>query len=292
MLFSQWDEQTQPTHYTACDIDFKQSDSKPNNWLLSGQIAVTEANRIDVTVIYYIRRCSGLPKNGGPYCVNVFDLYVNRSDQFIGHSDFYPDPLSNPMTYEKVAEIKQATDIRTSETINILVKEKHVILAFHNYGACSTLFSVKVTYNVCPDKSLSSRLMTLPRTVAPANDSQPLRVKGNCDKDTVQLSASLYVHCESNGVWNTTGLKGRCICKEDMENDEGICNGIFSLYLMKKWAMGLFLRPSDCIAEIKYTLCFSFLWIYNEALSGKVNLIRWVEMRIFRLEAWRFSERL
>ena len=234
-LFFQWNEQTQPTRYAACDINFKQSDSKPSNWLIGGQIEVNEANRIDVTVEYLIRSCSKLnPNNGGPYCVHVFDLYINQSDQFIGDQSDYPDPLINPVAYEKAAEIEQATEVRISETISIPVKAKHAILAFHNYGACSTLFSVNVTYNVCPSETLSGSLMSLPRTVAPANDSQSTRVRANCDKDAFQVSGSLYVHCKSNGEWNTTGLEGRCICKEDMQNNEGICKGAFFLYIMGK----------------------------------------------------------
>ena len=214
-----------PTRYSACDVDLKQSDPQPNNWLLSDQIVVGEANRIDITVQYNIRSCSTFPNNGGHYCVNVFDLYVHQSDQFIKDSTLYPDPLSNSVAYERIAEIKQTTDKKASETISVLVKEKHVILAFHNYGACCTLFSVKVTYNVCPDDTLSNSLVSLPRTVAPANDSEPTRVEGNCDEDTVQVSGRLYVHCESNGEWNTTELEGRCICKEDMQNNDGICKG-------------------------------------------------------------------
>ena len=167
--------------------------------------------------------------------MNAFDLYVNQSDQLIADTPLYPDPLSNSLAYKRIAEINQTIDIRTSETISVLVKGKHVILAFHNYGACSFLFSVNLTYNVCPDETLTSSLMSLPRTVAPANDSQPVRVKGNCDKDTVQVSGSLFVHCESNGEWNTTELEGRCICKEDMQNNEGICEGILLfIYLMEK----------------------------------------------------------
>ena len=232
-LLLQWNQQNQPTRYSACDI-FQQSHSKPSNWLISGQIAVTEANRIDVTVKYFIRSCSKISNNGGPYCVQVFDLYINQSDQLIGDQPVYPDPLSNPMAYGKVAEIKQATDVEAFETITIRVKEKHAFLAFHNYGACSTVFSVIVTYNVCPDESLSSSLMSVPRTVAPANDSQPVRVKATCTKDTVQVSGSLYVHCESDGEWNITALEGRCVCKEDMQNIEGLCQGTLFLNLMEK----------------------------------------------------------
>ena len=156
-------------------------------------------------------------------------MYVHQSDQFIADPGLYPDPLSNSTAYEKVAEINQTTDIITSETKSILVKGNYVILAFHNYGACINLFSVKVTYNVCPDETLSSSLVSLQRTVAPANDSATIRVEGNCIKDAVQVSGSLFVHCESNGEWNTTGLEGKCICKEDLENNGGTCQGLLHL---------------------------------------------------------------
>jgi len=153
-------------------------------------------------------------------------LYVNQSDQFIADQGNYPDPLIDTTAYERVAEIKQAINSTNSETINVLVKGQYTILAFHNYGACSTLFCVKVTYNICPDETLGSNLVSLQRTVAPANDSDTIRVIGNCIKDAVQVSGSLSVHCDSNGEWNTTELEGvRCICKEDMENNGGICEG-------------------------------------------------------------------
>jgi len=150
-------------------------------------------------------------------------LYVNHSDQL--NADKFPDPLNNRKAYEKTAVIRQVPNKRSSETINVRVKGKYVILAFHNYGACTTMFSVQVTYNVCPDAILRNTLMILPRTVAPANDSNPIRVEGSCDKDTVYVRGSSFVYCQSNGVWNTSGLQGKCICKEDMQNVEGKCQG-------------------------------------------------------------------
>ena len=120
---------TTPDHkrYKACDIDLKQSDPQPNHWLLSDQITVSEANRIDITVKYLITSCSNIPpNNGGRYCVNVFDLHVNQSDQRITDQGLYPDPLSNSVAYKRVAEIK-ATDKITSETTSVLAKENHVI---------------------------------------------------------------------------------------------------------------------------------------------------------------------
>ena len=234
----QWERlTTTPPRYRACYVYLKQSDPQPNYWLLSDQITVSEANRIDITVKYRITSCSNFrPNNGGHYCLNVLDVYVHQSNQSIADMALYPDPLSNSVAYKRIAQINQ-TDKTASETISLLVKEKHVMLAFHNYGACSTLFSVKVTYNVCPDETLRSSLVSLPRTVAPANDSEPTRVEGNCDKGTVQVPGSLQVHCESNGEWNATGIEGRCICKEEMQpNDDGICIGnvvAFTLVSMK-----------------------------------------------------------
>ena len=211
-----------PPRYKACNVDLKQSDPQPNYWLLSDQIAVSEANRIDVTIKYLITSCSNIPpNNGGHYCVNVFDVYIHQSERSIKDQNLYPDPLRNSVAYKRIAEINQTTD----KTISVLAKEEQVILAFHNYGACITLFSVKVTYNVCPDETLRSSLVSIPRTVAPVNDSEPIRVEGSCNKDTVHVSGSLYVYCESNGEWNTTGLEGRCICKEDMQINDGICKG-------------------------------------------------------------------
>ena len=210
----QWERRTIPTRYTACNPNLQQS----NKWLLSDQITVSKANRIDITVTYQITSC--------PTCVNVVDLHVNQSDQVVSDKkDNYPDPLSDTAAYEKVAEIKQAIDSKNSETISVLVKGRYTILAFHNYGACSTLFSVKVTYNVCPDETLSRSLVSLQKTVAPANDSDTIRVEGSCIKDAVKVSGSLFAHCKSNGEWNTTGLEGRCICEEDMESNGGICEG-------------------------------------------------------------------
>lgn len=221
--FLQWTRNTNPTRYVACDVGLSLSNPHPDNWLISDQISIRDANRIDVTVDYFIRSCSTLGSDAGSFCNDAFDMYINHSNQLIGDKSQYPDPLSNRMAYEKTAVIRQATNKRFSETIGVLVKEKYVILAFHNYGACSTMFSVKVTYNVCPDETLSNSLMMLPRTVAPANHSKPIRVEGSCDKNTVRVPGSLFVYCQSNGSWNRSGLQGRCVCKEDMQNVEGKC---------------------------------------------------------------------
>ena len=220
--YLQWDRRSEnPLRYIVCRVDLTQSDPQPDSWLISDQIDVSKANRIDITVEYRIKGCSTFPNNGGYYCDDKLGLYVHQSDQFS-----YPDPLNNKAVYENLTEIRQPTNSTTFVTINSLVKGKHVLLAFHNSGACTTLYSVKVTYNVCPEETLSDSLVSLPTTVAPGNDSESIRVQGNCNKDAVHLAGSLYVRCQSNGEWNINGLEGRCICKEDTQNVGGKCGGM------------------------------------------------------------------
>lgn len=223
----QWGLQQSPSRYVSCDVNLKPSVPRPNSWLRSDRIKVDEAKRIDITVEFLIRSCSNINQNGGRYCVNSFDLYVNQSDRHIVNVADYPDPLHNIAAYEKVAEIQQPTDTRGSKTISVLVKGKYILLSFHNYGACCVLYSVKVSYNICPGGSLTSSLVRLPRTVAPASDSELNRIQGSCEKDAVHIPGSLFVNCQSDGEWNTDGLQGRCVCREDMQNVKGECQGMY-----------------------------------------------------------------
>ena len=153
--------------------------------------------------------------------MNVFDLYVSQSNQTAS----YPDPHTNKTAYEKVTEMRYISDDRTLETTHIRIKGKYVFLAFHNYGACCVLYSVKVTYNVCRGQTLVESMVSLPRTVAPANYSMSIPIQGHCMDDSVKVPGSLYVYCESTGEWNTSELNGRCICKENMQNVGGKCKG-------------------------------------------------------------------
>ena len=166
----------------------------------------------------------------------------------------YPDPVNNVGAYEKVADVRQPLSSQTFVTKNSLVKGKYVILAFHNSGACTTLYSVKVTYNVCPDETLSNSLVTLPRTVAPANDSESIPVQASCVKGTVYARGILDIYCQSNGEWDMSGFKGRCICKEDMQNVGGKCQGMFY-------------GQSDITVSVKKLMCS----VVGEVKHFKIN---------------------
>ena len=173
-----------------------------------------------ITIEYQTFNCS--LRNGGKYCKEYFDLYVHQSGQ-----STQPDPLTNSASYDKIARTApSALGIRVSQTFSVNVKEKYIVLAFHDQGSCSVLFSVAVKYYFCPETVHVGGLVNLPRTIAPANNSKP--VVSNCTTNAAHEQGVLRVNCQSDGVWNISSLKGNCICKEDMENVGGECKGMYN----------------------------------------------------------------
>ena len=86
------------------------------------------------------------------------------------------------------------------------------------------MYSVKISYKVCIEKTLEDSLVSLPSTIS---QGQSTPVQGICLADTVQIvPGNLTVLCDSDGEWNTSRLERRCVCKEDMENREGVCSGL------------------------------------------------------------------
>ena len=192
---------------------------QPNNWLRSDPIEVhSGVTAVYITIEYRTFNCS--VKEGGKYCKEYFDLYEHQSGQ-----PTQPDPLTNNATYDKIARTAPpALGIRVSQTFRVNVKEKNIVVAFHDQGSCSLLYSVAVKYYFCPETVHDGGLLNLPRTIAPANNSEP--VVGSCTKNAVHEQGILRVNCQSDGVWNISSLKGNCICKEDKENVGGECKGI------------------------------------------------------------------
>ena len=175
---------------------------------------------VDITIEYRTKNCSSYPDNGGKYCKEYFDLYVHQSEQ-----PKEPDPLTNNATYDKIAKtVPSALGSRVSQTFGVNVKGKYIVLAFHDQGSCTVLYSVIVKYYFCPETVHVRGLVHLPPTMAPANNSEP--VVSNCIKNAVNEQGILRVNCQSDGVWNISSLQGNCICKIDMENAGGECKGI------------------------------------------------------------------
>ena len=206
--------------YSVCSVN---AAKEPNNWLLSDYILVEEYQRLDITVTYtFNAECSDQSLT---HCKEFFAGYVMESN-ISGDILHIPSPLRNASLYEKISTFRlQFLKTKTTSTTPFIVKTKFIVLAFHDQGACILLHSVKVSYRVCSEETLSGTLVSLPQTVAPLNES--LLVEGRCAVNSVQIvQESLSVLCESTGEWNTSRLEGRCICKENKENNGGKCEGI------------------------------------------------------------------
>ena len=212
--------------YTVCNIlkpdgsSYYKSPFEPNNWLLSDLIQVREVNRVDVTVEYSITQCPP----SALYCKEYFDAYVWESDSTVVR-DKIPHPININGSYRRFASFNRQSNGFTVLTVPLVLPRRYFVLGFRDQGGCRTLNSVKVTYNVCPRTTLRRTLVSVPRTLAPSNDRESISVLGECAANSVLVSNSLNVLCESSGEWNITRLGGGCVCKEDMENIEGQCAG-------------------------------------------------------------------
>ena len=199
---------------------YYKSPFEPNNWLLSDLIQVGEVNRVDVTVEYSTNKCplSAL------YCKEYFDAYVWESDSTVVR-DKIPHPININGSYRRFASFKRQSSGFTVVTMPLALSTRYFVLGFRDQGGCRILNSVKVTYNVCPQSTLTRTLVSVPRTVAPSNDRESISVLGECTANSVLVSNSLNVSCESSGEWNITLLREGCVCKENMENIGGKCAG-------------------------------------------------------------------
>lgn len=170
-----------------------------------------------ITIDYRTINCS---VNGGIYCKEYFDLYVHQSEQSTPL-----DPLTNSAAYDKIGKTAPpAFGTRVTQTFRVEIKRSYILLAFHDQGSCSALLSVTVSYFVCPGLNQASNLVSLPQTVAPANNSKPAEV--DCVTNAVNKQGTLSLDCQSDGVWDIGSLNGSCICQEEMENVGGECKGI------------------------------------------------------------------
>lgn len=203
-----------------CDVNV---DEEPNNWLYSEYIDVSRAQKVHITVTYSINlQC----KSGLRSCKEVFYGYVMESNT---NKDavFIPSPLTNYNLYRNVSSLNLRTPgIETAVIIPLAVKTTHIVIAIRDQGACGKIHSVKVSYLVCPEKTLGESLIFFPQTVPSLNGS--LFVEGKCAENSVQIKQGrLIASCESiAGEWNLSRLEGRCVCKEGMERTDTTCKGM------------------------------------------------------------------
>ena len=195
--------------YKVCDI----SDGitrKPNNWLQTDFINVKNAKRLDIEVSYSLLIC---PKDSSRFCKTYLTLYSYHTDS----KDPVPDPTK--VVFQKEAVIKPPTLPSTGSVKDVfrgsvVTKAKGIYLAFLDEGVCVTITKVVISYRYCPE--IGSTLVTFPRTVAPANDSDLVKQVGKCTDDNSVNKVELSSVCLSNGEWNITDDL-MCLCKAGYE---------------------------------------------------------------------------
>ena len=207
-------------HFTLCS-SFPQ---ETKNWLRSTLIDVQNVDRVTVSIVYRITSfCSSQPSN--TFCTDSIGVYVWESDLKVT-TDLIPDPLTSNSSYREIATIRgQGSD----QTISLALQltRRYIVLGFLDRGGCKILFSVRITYNICPSTTLSNSLVDLREIVAPSSIFESTLVEGTCAENSFRIQGSLNVTCESSGQWNVSQFEGKCICKEDMENVRGTCTGMF-----------------------------------------------------------------
>ena len=201
--------------YAICYPDTKE---EPNNWLRSSVIEVGDIGRLDVTFRYFIRSC----QPSASFCKEYFYAYVWESNTSVDVPQI-PDPIKNFHLYRRFANVTRQSG-ETNLTVPLQVTGKYIVMGIRDQGGCRTLYSVKISYKVCIEKTLEDSLVSLPLTIS-EEESTP--VQGICSANSVQIvPGNLTVLCDSDGEWNTSRLERRCVCQEDMENRGGVCLGV------------------------------------------------------------------
>ena len=247
-LFHQWAHPNgdKRNRYSVCNGG--SIGQQPNKWLRSRIISVGDTQRLDVTVKYQSRDCQPLSFT---FCNESFFAYVWESNTSV-LLDKIPQPINSFGSYRIFGIInRQLTNSPVLTSVPLEVKSKFIVLAFRDQGGCRTLFSVKVSYTICPGKTLKDSLVSLPQKLSPFSIMESIPVNGSCATDSVQaVQGSMIVHCESSGEWNTSSLEGKCFCKENKENIRGVCKGIHFFFYLEKNA-----SSRNSALELKSRLC-------------------------------------
>ena len=224
VCFLQWSYSPPSNLYSLCSLAFA-TPQEPINWLLSKVVDTQGIRRVEISITYTINPpCSTNPNL--KFCNDSFDVYVWESDvKVLSHE--IPDPIKSYSSYRKLVTISGLTGSqRTLLTIPLQLERQFIVIGFRDQVGCEALYSVKVTYNVCPTTTLDDSLVKLLETEAPSRASESTPVEGMCIAGSSHVQGNLTVLCESNGLWNTSQFEGKCICNEDMENVGGACSGM------------------------------------------------------------------
>ena len=88
-----------------------------------------------------------------------------------------------------------------------------------------------MTYNVCPERTLPTSLVLLPQTIAPVNESEIVKIPGECVANSQRTAPVLSAICSSSGEWTQSDdAAGKCLCLPGWEKIDTECQGMFPNY--------------------------------------------------------------
>ena len=189
---------------------------EPNNWLRTDFIDVKNAKRLDIEIYYSLRNC---PKvDTSQFCKTYLTLYSYHAKA----ASPAPDPTKGMFQKEAVITPKSLPpqgDVKTDVFRgSVVTRARGIYLAFLDQGVCITLTKVVISYRYC--LKISGTLVTFPKTVAPANDSNLSEQEGKCADINSVNKVKLSGVCLSDGEWNITNDLA-CLCKAGYELGNG-----------------------------------------------------------------------
>ena len=185
---------------------------EPHNWLRTDFIDVKNAKRLDIEIHYSLRNC---PKvDTSQFCKTYLTLYSYHAKAASPAPDptkvmFQKEAVITPKSLPPQGSVK--TDIFRG---SVVTRARGIYLVFLDQGVCITLTKVVISYRYCP--ASGSTLVTFPRTVAPANNSDLMEQEGRCTDANSVNKVKLVSVCLSDGKWNITDDLA-CLCKEGYE---------------------------------------------------------------------------
>uniref|UniRef100_A0A1I8B085 Eph LBD domain-containing protein n=1 Tax=Meloidogyne hapla TaxID=6305 RepID=A0A1I8B085_MELHA len=271
--------------YSTCNYE---SNHDAENWLLIPGIERGEAERFYLHFNFTIVRCAAVEALRTSGCKETLKLYAsqfNESEEkeFVKKKNWYNetkwdyvDTLASHSTTDTANNNKNEIEMGNIEenlqkqqeqnqqqtytqTSSYDVKKRFVHFALRNTGACSSILSVKIYYNVCPE--YFSSLLHLPRTVSARDPHGVVSVQGRCTSNSSPV-ATLIQHppqppnhhkndknlfgtekivrrqfpalqaptaiCKADGTWQLVGSSTECVCDQGyvVSKINGMCTGV------------------------------------------------------------------
>jgi len=196
--------------YTVCDIT-KTITREPINWLRTDFIDVKNAKRLDIEIHYFLLNCFYVDTS--QFCKTYLTLYSYHANT----AQPLPDPTKGMFQQEAVITPKSLSPRIVKKDIfrgSVVTRGQGIYLAFLDQGGCIALTKVIISYRYCPESG--STLVTFPRTVAPASNSDLMEQEGKCTDANSVNKVKLVRACLSDGKWNITDGFA-CLCKAGYE---------------------------------------------------------------------------